>query len=118
MQQNSVGTERVDHDENASDEESDIEYDHNAIDDTNYPYPISAKYGQKWYPTTIFSPGVISVLQNKLKSIEGFIPNITNILSNNPAIGPTSVYSKSLDGIQDMPVAEIPRGPSQVRLFS
>lgn len=69
------GTERVDDDENASDEESDIEYDHNATDDTNYGYPIWAKYGQKWYPAKVVSPDVIpAVLQKKLKSVEGFIP--------------------------------------------
>ena len=40
-----VDAEWVDDDEHGSDEESDIEYDHNATDDTNYGYPIWAKYG-------------------------------------------------------------------------
>ena len=70
-----VDTERVDDDEHGSDEESDIKYDHNATDDTNYGYPIWAKYGKKWYPAKVVSPDIIPVvLHKKLQSIEGYIP--------------------------------------------
>ena len=67
---------RVDDEEHqdASDDESEIDEDHNATDNTNYGYAVCAKYLRTWYPAKVVSPDDIPPsLKRKLQTSDGLI---------------------------------------------